>query len=146
MLPFRRGIPLHDMLNDVMNALDPATSCACFTAWVEGLREDEPDIVALDGKISRRARRAEDHPPHVVSTWAMRHRLTLGQQAVGTKSREIIAIPLLLERMQMTRAPVTIDAMGWQTKIAQAMLDRVADYLSALKDNQPGVAREVALF
>jgi len=115
MLPFRRGIPLHDVLNDVMNALDPALSCACFTAWVEGLREDEPDIVALDGKMSRRARHGQDHPLHVVSVWAIRPRLMLGQQAVGTKSREIIAIPLLLERMQLISAPVTIDAMGCQT-------------------------------
>jgi len=67
MLPFRRGIPSHDTLNDVRNAHDPDLFCACFTAWVEGLREDEPDIVALDGKTSRRARRGEDHPLHVVS-------------------------------------------------------------------------------
>jgi len=102
--------------------------------------------VALDGKMSRRARRGQDHPLHVVSVWAMRYRLMLGQQAVGGKSREIIAIPLLLERMQLISALIMINAMGWQTKIAQAMLNRVADYLSALKDNQPGVAREVALF
>jgi hypothetical protein len=65
---------------------------ACFTAWVEGLREDAQDIVAVDGKTSRRARRAEHHPLHVVTAWATRQRLVLGQQAVGSKSNEIIAI------------------------------------------------------
>ena len=146
LLPFKRGIPSHDTLNDVINALDPELFSACFIAWVEGLREDEPDIVALDGKTSRRARRGEDHPLHVVSAWATRQRLVLGQQAVGTKSNEIIAIPLLLERLQLTGALVTIDAMGCQTRIAQTILDRGADYLLALKDNQRSLAEEVALF
>lgn len=146
MLPFKRGIPSHDTLNDVMNALDPELFSACFVTWAEGLREDEPDIVALDGKTSRRARRGEEHPLHVVSAWAARQRLVLGQQAVGTKSNEIIAIPLLLERLQLTGALVTIDAMGCQTKIAQTIIERGADYLLALKDNQPSLADEVALF
>jgi len=146
MLPFRRGIPSHDTLNDVVNALDPDLFSACFTAWVEGLREDEPDIVAIDGKTSRRARRGEGHPLHVVSAWATRQRLVLGQQALDSKSNEIIAIPLLLERLHLAGALVTIDAMGCQTKIAQTILDRGADHLLALKDNQPSLADEVALF
>ena len=49
MLPFERGIPSHDTLNDVLNALDPALFSACFTRWVDSLRESEPDIVAVDG-------------------------------------------------------------------------------------------------
>lgn len=146
MLPFKRGIPSHDTLNDVMNALDPALFSDCFTAWVESLRDDEPDIVALDGKTSRRAKRGEAHPLHVVSAWASRQRLVLGQQAVNAKSNEIVAIPLLLERLQLTGALVTIDAMGCQTKIAQAILNKQADYLLALKDNWPTLAEEVRLF
>lgn len=146
LLPFRRGIPSHDTLNDVINALDPDLFSACFTAWVEGLREDEPDIVAIDGKTSRRSRRSDDHPLHVVSAWATRQRLVLGQQAVGRKSNEIIAIPMLLERLHLTGALVTIDAMGCQTRIAQTILNRGADYLLALKDNQRSLADEVEIF
>lgn len=146
LLPFKRGIPSHDTLNDVINALDPELFSACFVAWVEGLREDEPDIVAIDGKTSRRARRGQTHPLHVVSAWATRQRLVLGQQAVGSKSNEIIAIPLLLERLHLTGALVSIDAMGCQTKIAQSILDRGADYLLALKDNQRSLADEVEMF
>ena len=128
LLPFRRGIPSHDTLNDVINALEPDLFGACFTTWVEDLREDEPDIVAVDGKTSRRSRRGEDHPLHVVSAWATRQRLVLGQQAVGSKSNAITAIPLLLERLHLADALVTIDAMGCQTGIAQAILDCGADY------------------
>jgi predicted transposase YbfD/YdcC len=146
LLPFEKGIPSHDTLNDVMNALDPALFSECFAAWVEGLREDEPDIVAVDGKTSRRARRGDAHPLHVVSAWASRQRLVLGQQAVDAKSNEIVAIPLLLERLQLTGALVTIDAIGCQTRIAAAILAKGADYLLALKDNWPSLAEEVRLF
>ncbi len=67
----------------------------------------------------------------------------LGQQASETKSNEITAIPLLLERLALTGALVTIDAMGTQTRIAQAILDRGGDYLLALKDNQASLHDEV---
>ncbi len=146
MLPFARGIPSHDTLNDVMNALDGALFAEAFVTWVDGLREDAPDIVAIDGKTSRRARSGAGHPLHMVSAWASRQRLVLGQEATDAKSNEISAIPLLLERLQLTGALVTIDAMGTQTKIAQTILDRGADYLLALKGNQRSLAEEVALF
>ena len=146
LLPFRRGVPSHDTLNDVVNALDAHTFAQAFTAWVESLREAEPDIVAIDGKSSRRAKRGEAHPLHLVSAWASRQRLVLGQEATGAKSNEITAIPLLLERLELTGALVTIDAMGCQRAIAQTIRSRGADYLLALKDNWPTLAEEVRLF
>ena len=144
LLPFKAGVPRHDTLNDVINAIDGALSAACFTAWVENLREPAPastaapEIVAVAGKTSRRTHdRSKDRGPlHMVSAWASSQRLVLGQQACEAKSNEITAIPLLLERLALTGALVTIDAMGTQTKIAQAILDRGGDYLLALKDNQ----------
>ena len=87
MLPYASGIPSHDTLNDVMNALDGDLFSEIFGAWVDCLREDEPDIVAIDGKTSRRARSGGNHPLHVVSAWAARQRLVLGQQATDAKGR-----------------------------------------------------------
>lgn len=145
-LPFARGVPSHDTLCDVLNALDAATFSACFTAWVASLADTAPEIVAIDGKTSRRAHGVEAHPLHVVSAWASRQRLVLGQQATAIKSNEIIAIPLLLERLELTGALVTIDAMGCQRGIATAIRAKGADYLLALKDNQPSLADEVRLF
>ena len=146
LLAFRRGVPSHDTLNDVLNALPAATFSDCFTAWVESLRESEPDIVAIDGKTSRRARRGAAHPLHLVSAWATRQRLVLGQEAVATKGNEITAIPMLLERLELTGALVTIDAIGCQRDIAKAIRARGANYLLALKDNWPTLAEEVRLF
>lgn len=147
-LPYERGIPSHDTLCDVVSALDPELFKATFSAWVEDLREAEPDIVAIDGKTSRRShdRGKGRSPLHLVSAWASRQRLVLGQQATAEKSNEIIAIPLLLERLALTGAIVTIDAMGATPRIAQAVLDRGADYLLALKANQGHLFEEAELY
>ena len=147
-LPYARGVPSHDTLCDVISALDPELFKQAFTAWVEGLREGEPEIVAIDGKTSRRSHdRARGRGPlHLVSAWASRQRLVLGQEATAEKSNEIEAIPLLLERLALKGALVTIDAMGATAKIAQAILDRGADYLLALKANQSHLFAEAELY
>jgi len=154
LLPFKAGIPSHDTLNDVINAIDGTLFAQCFTAWVEGLRAPgltcaaRPEIVAIDGKTARRSHdRGKDRGPlHMVSAWASSQRLVLGQQACEAKSNEITAIPLLLERLALTGALVTIDAMGTQTAIAEAIRERGADYVLAVKDNQPRLAESIEDF
>jgi predicted transposase YbfD/YdcC len=146
--PYVRGIPSHDTLGEVIRAVDPDLVKACFSSWVEGLRQDEPDVIAIDGKTSRRthARGKDREPLHLVSAWASRQRLVLGQEAVTGKSNEIVAIPLLLERLALTGALVTIDAIGTQTAIAETILKRGGDYLLALKANRPATFKDVAQF
>jgi len=147
-LPFAKGIPSHDTLNDVINALPAESFQACLVAWVEGLSDGDRDIVAIDGKTSRRAhnRAKGQNPLHLVSSWASRRRLVLGQQACAEKSNEITAIPALLERLELTGALATIDATGCETRIAKAIRDRGVDHLLALKDNWPALTAEVAGF
>ncbi len=70
----------------------------------------------------------------------------LGQEAVADKSNEITAIPLLLERLALTGALVTIDAIGTQTTIAETIVGRGGDYLLALKANRPLLFSDVAAF
>jgi hypothetical protein len=110
----------------VTNALDAELFKACFANWVEAVRDRAPDIIAVDGKTSRRshARGNGREPLHLVSASATRQRLVLGQQAVDEKSNEIVAIPLLLERLELIGALVTIDAMGTQTDIAATPTSR----------------------
>jgi predicted transposase YbfD/YdcC len=147
-LPYRHGIPSHDTLGEVVAALDPELFKGCFTRRVEGLREAEPDLIAVDGKTSRRthARGKGRDPLHLVSAWAARQRLVLGQEAVAGKSNEIAAIPLLLERLALDGALVTIDAIGTQSAIAETILRRGGDYLLALKENRPATFADVEAF
>lgn len=148
-LPFARGIPSHDTLCEVIAAIDPELFKTCFANWVERLRCLGPEAIAIDGKTARRshARAKGRGPLHTVSAWATGQRLVLGQEAVSAKSNEIIAIPLLLQRLELAGALVTIDAMGTQTQIAQTILDGGGDYVLALKPNRPATFAEVeALF
>lgn len=146
--PYAHGVPSHDTLGEVIRALDPELFKACFVSWVEGLRESAPDIVAIDGKTSRRthARRKGREPLHLVSAWASRQRLVLGQEAVSGKSNEIVAIPRLLDRLALAGALVTIDAIGCQTAIADKILARGADYLLAVKANRPALMNDIELY
>jgi predicted transposase YbfD/YdcC len=147
-LPYERGLPSHDTLNDVVNALEAEQFKRCFVSWVEALREEEGDIIAIDGKTSRRshARAKGREPLHLVSAWASRQRLVLAQEAVDEKSNEIAAIPLLLERLQLRGALVTIDAMGTQAQIAETIVAGGGDYLLALKGNWPVLHADIETF
>ena len=81
-----------------------------------------------------------------VSAWAARQRLVLGQQAIDDKSNEIRAIPLLLDRLMLKGALVTIDAMGTQVEIAQKIIDSGGDYCLTLKGNRPVLHADVERF
>lgn len=143
--PYERGIPSHDTLCDVFAALDPELFKACFLAWIDDLRDSDPEIIAIDGKTSRRShdRGKGRNPLHLVSAWAARQRIVLGQQATEEKSNEITAIPLLLKHLDLKGTLVTIDAMGTQTEIARAIRDGGGDYCLSLKQNWPAVHAEV---
>jgi predicted transposase YbfD/YdcC len=153
LLPYARGIPSHDTLGDVVAMLDPALFKDCFTSWVAGLRARSPELVspeviAIDGKTSRRSHdRAKGREPlHLLSAWASGQRLVLGQEVVPDTSNEITAIPLLLERLELAGALVTIDAIGTQTAIAETIRAHGGNYLLALKANRPLTLGEVATF
>lgn len=151
-LPFHHGVPTGRWLTILVNRLNPALFSACFTAWVRETWPDQPDFVAIDGKTSRRSHdRAADMPPlHLVSAFATTRRLVLGQEAVRDKSNELTAIPALLERLAagggLEGALVTIDAMGCNATIAKAVQSAGADYLIAVKANQPTLMGEFDLF
>jgi predicted transposase YbfD/YdcC len=142
---FYHGIPCADWLRTVMNRIDPDLFAACFSSWVAECWPDQPDRVAIDGKTSRRShdRKAGQKALHLVSAFATTSRLVLGQQAVDEKSNENTAIPALLERIELTGALVSIDAMGCNPTIAQSILDAEADYLLAVKDNQPTLHADI---
>jgi predicted transposase YbfD/YdcC len=142
---FHFGIPCTDWLRCVMNRIDPDLFRACFTAWVAECWPDKLDLVAIDGKTSRRShnRKTGQKALHLVSAFATNSRLVLGQEAVFEKSNEITAIPALMERLDLKGALVSIDAMGCNPTIAQSILDAEADYLLAVKDNQPTLHADI---
>ena len=142
---FHFGIPCADWLRCVMNRTDPELFMDRFSSWVAACWPDKLDLVAIDGKTSRRThnRRTGHKALHLVSAFATNSRLVLGQEAVFEKSNEITAIPALVERLDLDGALVSIDAMGCNPTIAQSILDAEADYLLAVKDNQPTLHADI---
>ena len=145
--PFHGGTPSHDHLGDIFATLDAEEFQRCFVAWVAALTGVSADVVAIDGKTLRRSYQKKGAAPiHMVSAFAARQRLVLGQVKVAEKSNEIVAIPALLDMMAIEGAIVTIDAMGCQRDIAQKILDKKADYILALKGNQGTLREDVEVF
>lgn len=144
--PFREGTPSHDHLGDILATLDPEAFQRCFVAWAAGLIGVPEGVVAVDGKTVRRSRSKADPPIHMVSAFAARQRLVLGQVKVADKANEIVAIPKLLDMLDIEGAVVTLDAMGCQRAIAQKIIDKKADYILALKGNQGTLRDDVELF
>jgi predicted transposase YbfD/YdcC len=144
--PFREGTPAHDHLGDILATLDPEAFQRCFVAWAAGLIGVPEGVIAVDGKSVRRSKSKTDLPIHMVSAFAARQRLVMGQVKVAEKANEIVAIPKLLDMLDIEGAVVSIDAMGCQREIAQKVRDKKADYIFALKGNQGTLRDDVALF
>jgi predicted transposase YbfD/YdcC len=137
-LTLPHGIPSHDTFRDLFRHLDPAVFQDCFTAWINAVcARVGVQQVQIDGKALRGSRGLDGTCLYLVSAWVGAHSLTLGQVAVEDKSNEITAIPKLLKLLELHGALVSIDALGCQKDIAQAIRDTGADYLLQVKGNQP---------
>jgi predicted transposase YbfD/YdcC len=141
-LRLENGIPSHDTFGRLFGLIDPDEFEAAFRRWVGAIVPAlGPDtVVAIDGKTSRRSGKVDATPLHLVSAFAAGVGLVLGQRATAEKSNEKTAIPELLATLALDGCIVTIDAMGTQATIAQAIRDRGAEYILAVKDNQPTLA------
>ena len=151
-LPYHHGVPGARWLNILLNRIDPELFSDCFMNWASELRPDARSLIAIDGKTSRRShdRAAGKSALHLVSAFATLEKLVLGQEAVEAKSNEITAIPALLDRLAVSGALadalVTIDAIACNPSIAQSIVDHKADYLLAVKANQPSLLSEMERF
>jgi predicted transposase YbfD/YdcC len=139
-LDLSSGIPPHDRFNAIFRALKPERFERCLVAWIIELHEVVVgQVIPIDGKTMRQSfdKATGKSALHMVSAWATANKISLGRVAVAEKSNEITAIPKLLDLLDVAGAVVTIDAMGCQTEIAEKVLERKADYVLAVKGNQP---------
>ena len=145
-LRLENGIPDACTFRYIIMKLDPVQLHTVFVGWMKDVVKHTEGVIAIDGKQARRTKDEVKRPLHVVSAFASEARLVLGQLACEEKSNEITAIPKLLETLEITGCIVTIDAMGTQTEIAEKIRERGADYILALKSNQPSLYEDVALY
>src|SRR5882672_1296296 len=147
--PFHFGIPCERWLRTLVNRVDPVLFGRCFEDWIKALWPGRHDLIAIDGKTSRRTHdKAKGLKAlHTLSAYASNARITLAQLSVPAKTNEITAIPELLDHLAETKqlegALVTIDAMGCQVAIADKIVAHKADFMLALKGNQLTLETEV---
>lgn len=139
------GIPSWWTFRRVFRILDPDTLQGAFVRWMQGIQTVTGSVLAIDGKTVRRSfdKRDGKGAIHVVSAWLAENRVVLAQCKVNEKSNEITAIPELLSLLKIEGLVVTIDAMGCQREIAGKVLEKKADYVLAVKDNQPNLHEDV---
>jgi len=145
-LELPNGVPSHDTFGRVFARLNPEQFQQCFLEWVQAVSAvTGGQVIAIDGKVLRGSCDGVLGKAGIamVSAWATANHLVLGQVKVDDKSNEITAIPKLLSLLEIAGCIVTIDAMGCQTEIAQAIVDLDADYVLAVKENQGHLYEDV---
>ena len=139
-LELPNGIPSHDTFRRVFARIDPEQFQSCFLNWIKSVEKvTNQEIVAIDGKTLRGSydTKSGQSAIHMISAWANSSSLVLAQRKVNEKSNEITAIPELLKVLEIRGCIVTIDAMGCQKEIVSKIAEKEADYLIAIKKNQP---------
>lgn len=145
-LSLENGIPSHDTINRVFRHMDSAKFEQSLRLWSAELL-DFMDYyhVAIDGKILRATNPSGKKKGGLclLSAWATEQGLCLGQIKTAEKSNEKTAIPALIESLDLENALVSIDAIACHASIAEQLIGKKADYLLALKKNQPLIFEQV---
>ena len=141
------GIPSHDTFGRIFGLIGPEQFESAFRRWVSSILPAlGAEIVAIDGKTSRRSGGIDATALHLISAFAAGAGLVLGQRATAEKSNEIAAISELLSTLALAGCTVIIDAMGTQTAMAEVIQERGAGYVLAVEDNQPKLAESIEDF
>ena len=145
-LELPNGIPSHDTFARVFSQINPDEFNKSFLNWVKGISKiTAGEIIAFDGKQSRNSgdKKNGQGVINTVSAWAASNRLVLGQKKVEGKSTEITALPELIKVLDLAGCIVTIDAMGCQKEIVKKIVEKDADYVIAVKKNQPTLYEQI---
>lgn len=142
------GIPSHDTIQRVMKMIEPKYFEQIQNKWNEMFETEEMQkiqkVISVDGKTMRENAGKGKKGNHIVTAWCDDYGYSLGETKVSEKTNEIKAIPELLDVINVKGNIVTIDAMGTQTKIAEKIIEKQADYVLAVKENQENLYREIS--
>ena len=145
-LELEYGIPDACTFRNVIKEIDTEKLHTVFCEWMKSVAAVLTGVIAIDGKEARRTKDSTKRPLHVVSAFSYECGLVMGQLACEEKSNEITAIPKLLEMLEINGCIVTIDAMGTQKEIAEKIIEKGADYILSLKENQKTLYNDVKLY
>lgn len=142
------GIPSHDTFRRVYSLINPEQFRECFISWTGAMSEAVDDVIAFDGKAIRRSFDSATgmSAVHVMNAWSSANDFCVGQMRIDGKSNEITAMPQLIRMMDVKGSVITADALNCQKETARAIIEEGADYVLALKGNQPSLYEDVKLY
>ena len=144
-LKLENGVPTDDTFQRIFAIIKPAQLEKCFRNWVQSVFSIEKnEIISLDGKTICGSREDNYSFIHVVSAWANKAGIVLGQMRVDEKSNEITAVPQLLDLIEVENCVFTSDAMSWKT--VEKIISKHCDYVICLKGNQETLHEDVRLY
>ncbi len=147
-LELTQGVPSHDVFGDIFSRVDKSAVSQCFQLFVDSIkREENKDyVVSLDGKTIRKSENSAHKASHIETAYLSDLEIVLGQVDTEEKSNELTAIPKLLKMLALTNCTVTIDAMGTHREFSQQILEKKADYIHPVKENQPKLLDDIKLY
>lgn len=135
------GVPSHDTIKRVFEAINPLEFNACFMNWVRAIFHvsGKEELLHIDGKSNKRSgdESTGSKMLHAINVFAGENRLCLAQFKVDDKHNEISMLHPVLKTLDIKGQTVTLDAIGCQKDIAQAITDGGGHYVLAVKGNQP---------
>jgi hypothetical protein len=105
-LSFENGCPSDDTCPRFFRAVKPEQFQKCFLEWVESLKHNKIEFIAIDGKTNRGSKDdklGNSKAIHIVSAFASDAQLILAQEKISEKSNEITAISILLKLLDLIR-------------------------------------------
>jgi len=144
--PFKNGIPVDDTIARIISALVPEEFTKSFIAWVNELRRYEgKEQISIDGKTLRHSFDNGDRMSalHSVTVWSKSNGLVLAQSRSKSKKNENKTVMELLDLIEVSNAIVTMDAMNTQRHIVSKLIQKKADYVLPVKDNQKNLHEEI---
>ena len=146
-LKLENGVPTDDTFQRIFAIIKPDQLEKCFVNWTRSISDiPEDEIVSVDGKTICGSRDDNYSVIHMVSAWANKTGIVLGQQRVDEKSNEIPAVPQLLDLIDVQNCTITSDAMSCQKKTVQKIREKNCNYVICLKGNQETLHDDVKLY
>lgn len=138
----KNGIPSEATLCRVENGVDDLSMADRMQAFAEGFRNEllkacrDREIVCVDGKAERGTVQENGRNPDIVSAYSFNAGITVATEACQEKSNEIKAVPVLIDKIDISGKIVTADAMSMQKDIIDRIREQGGDFLIELKANQ----------
>lgn len=139
-------IPSYSQFTNIMNIVDNTQLEDAFRAWSQWIIYDlKGKTVSFDGKTIRATCNMKHYEQavHIISAHVCEMGITIGKLAAKSKSNEIPAVQELIKQLNLKDSIVVADALNCQKETVSAIINKKADYVLPVKENQTNLYKEI---